>query len=138
MRYSIDFGIMIQNLVRLRLLKTKEENGKEMDIFLTTLGYHFVLLCNFPRPWVEGPPPPFVPMKFWIIKWGFEDDREEERNYNFGANQRSATTWNLREDAEAYMRRITDEGGDVHFSWQKIYVQEFCGRTKRWEVCHLV
>ena len=109
MRYSIDFGIMIQNLVRLRLLKTKEENGKEVDNFLTTLGYHFVLLCNFPRPWVQGPPPP--PMKIWIREWAFEDERDEERNYIFGGTQQSAKTWNLRKDAEAYMRRITNEGG---------------------------
>ena len=112
-RWSIDTGIMIQNLVRLRLLKTREENGKEIDIFLTTLGYHFLLLCSYPKP---GPqePTPLVKSRVYLIRWTFKNEGEGEVQYHFSMTAQGAATWERREDAEAYVRKINEE--DATFS----------------------
>jgi hypothetical protein len=50
MQYSTDFATMKENLVRLGLLRRKEEGGKTVDLVLTLLGYHFIILCHSPRP----------------------------------------------------------------------------------------
>ncbi len=46
MGYSYDFAIMTDNLLRLGLLRRKEDNDGDADVVLTTIGYEFIELCQ--------------------------------------------------------------------------------------------
>jgi hypothetical protein len=46
MGYHYDFTVMIDNLIRLGLLRTKPLQGDKLDVHMTTAGYKFIELCQ--------------------------------------------------------------------------------------------
>jgi hypothetical protein len=46
MGWHYDFAVMLDNLLRLGLLRTKPLQGDEVDVHMTTAGYKFIFLCQ--------------------------------------------------------------------------------------------